>query len=98
MIPRPLARARLKVEQNKSRFTPLSTSIVGSINSCHVTIADACVMYSVMIADGSGMAAIAYMPPEMVVATIITVVIVPVVIIAIIVIVVAIITIVRISG
>ena len=76
----------------------MATSIVGSIDSCHVVIADACIVHSMIKADGSDVAAISDLPPEMVVATIITVIIVPVVIIAIVVIVVAIITIVRISG
>lgn len=60
----------------------MATSIVRSINFCHVAIADACVMYSVMVADGSDVAAIAAMPPYMVVATIITVVIIAVIVIA----------------
>lgn len=52
-----------------------------SINPCHVAIADARVMNSVMIADGSDVAAIVDMPPYMAIATIVTVVIVPVAII-----------------
>ena len=48
-----------------------------------MAIADACVMHSVVIADGSDMAAMAKMPPYRAVTTIITVVIISVIVIAI---------------
>ena len=54
-----------------------------SINPCHVAIADARVMNSVMIADGSDVAAIVDMPPYMAIATIVTVAIPVAIIIAI---------------
>ena len=67
--------ASLQQNSRKTISDNLPIPIIGSINLCHAAIADARVMHSVIIANGSDMATMADMPPKVMVTAVMAVVI-----------------------